>query len=1542
LIQNYFTIIPFSALKMKPIIYFFTAGLLLIATQIFGQALVTNLTPATVTAPIGSTVDLQLKVTNFTDINSIQFPITYNATVLQFVSIDNSALPGFTNGNYNVPTAGKINVSWFADPGSYPTGFTLPANTSIFTLHFTVLANGTANVNLANVPPGIEVIRNGTPINVEFGSGGSQVTGGTGVTPPIQGFAIIANTIYIPQGTMGCMPVTVNDFDSITGMQYAMHWDPAVLQYQNTQSYNLPDLGSGSFGGTPNTGTLTLLWSDPAAIGVTRANGTKIYDVCFNAIGPVGSQSLITIDSVGFPAGSGGAEAFNAASQNVWTSNSGVKDTIFIVTAPPPPNAVTFFASQETVGAGGQAWIEVSVLNFNSIISMQFGMTYDATQLQFVSLTPNPNVPGLALSNFNTGGPGVIKVSWIDPNVAGVTLPDSTLLFTVCFTAAGPVGSTTPVNFGSVPGLPVEVVKVPDGPVNPAFVNGHVHVAAVVPPDASVATTPACGANNGSATANAVNGTVTSYAWSTPGGNQQTISNLAAGTYTVTVTFAGGSTVVRSGTVVSSAPVTQSQQVMALNVKCFGENNGSVSLTTSGGTAPFNWSWTGPSPFTANTEDITGLGPGNYVLSITDSKGCTLTESYTVSTPQVLSVTLASSQNVACFGDSTGSININAAGGNAGPANYSWINLNTNQLVSTAKNPTGLPAGTYCVTMTDSQGCTDALDNCVIITAPNSALSVATPVTKTDLVCWGYSNGSISLNINGGWGGYTVAWDPQPYTGANLVNIPGGNYTPTITDAGGCTFTMQAIQVIEPLAIDDGTPVIVHNNCANDGAGSISIQVSGGNGPPYTVIWNGGLGGETISSLAGGNYVPTITDGTGCTAVLPPYTVNEPTKIDTGVVVVVAPTSGQSNGSISPDLSGGTGTLHIFWQGPNNYVADTANISGLAAGVYKLTVVDDNDCVFTADFIVGGALVVIANTTPSCGNDGCLNIQIASGVPPFIISWTGSSAGQSVTSDLSASICTFPPGVIIVSILDNASNAITLPQMVIDALEPALAGLSFSPPIEDSGNGSITLIPVAAQPINFSYSWAGPNGPIDDDQPTQNNLDHGVYSVTVTNVNSGCTAVYTETLVRQWQTIGFTQQTTPAKCTNTPDGTISITVAGGNDPYTYEWAGPNGPLSDDNKPSISGLVPGAYSITVTDQNDTVKVFDVTLSSQSLLNVTNVNETSSYGNPPYQVSGANQCDGVASVVFSGGVGATSILWSNNVATAQNTALCAGQYSVTVTDNLGCTAVWLDSLTYPPGVTATPVAVNAVSCHGECDGVIRVFVNGGVAPYTVKWSTGQSDQLATSGGFSQAVNLCGGDYKVTITDKLGADYVYDVPVPEPAPIVINFSSVDPTTFNSCNGEIIADAPGAVEPFVFTWSGSYGHSGEGQRAEGLCAGEIVSFVLYDGNGCAGIGVDTIAYPEDGCYQVRPVITPGQQDGNNDFVFITCIEVVPNSIEIYNRWGQLVFETEGYDNSGNVWKGLSKNGQPLADGVYYYVLNYTDPTRGAQQQKGHINLLR
>jgi gliding motility-associated-like protein len=201
-------------------------------------------------------------------------------------------------------------------------------------------------------------------------------------------------------------------------------------------------------------------------------------------------------------------------------------------------------------------------------------------------------------------------------------------------------------------------------------------------------------------------------------------------------------------------------------------------------------------------------------------------------------------------------------------------------------------------------------------------------------------------------------------------------------------------------------------------------------------------------------------------------------------------------------------------------------------------------------------------------------------------------------------------------------------------------------------------------------------------------------------------------------------------------------------------------------------------------------------------------------------------------------------------------------------------------------------------------------------------------------------------VSVTDFNNVTKVVEVTVTAPDALEVEFSSVAPNSFNTCNGEVLAEVSGGVGEIEYSWLGTFGHSGNTQRAEGLCAGEFLNFIITDDNGCRIESETKVDNPADGCLQFRPVITPGEKDGKNDFLLITCIEEVKtNTVEIYNRWGQLVFETEGYSNdetSSKCWKGTNKNDQPLAEGVYYYVLRYINVTGEEVETKGHINLLR
>jgi gliding motility-associated-like protein len=1613
---------------MKPITHLFVLGLLLLAHSVAGQ-ITTSFAPATTSVPVGQTVSLQLRVTNFNNISSIQLPIAYNKTVLQFDSISQSVLPGFTSGNYSTPAAaaanGRVTVSWFADQVAYPNGFTVANNNAIFTLYFKALAGGSSTVNLTTSAPGIEVLTStfqNVTVNYQNGGNTTTVTGGGGGPGPIPpGFHVVGPTGDIPQGSTVCFPVTVYDFENMLTSQFVLHYDPAVLQFVEVKNFGLPGMSaSGNF--NPNTpGNLNVVWWDDAGVGVTRPDGHKIFDVCFKAIGAVSTTSAITFDGNGLPPSAGGAEASNVTGTNLWTAAAPIGGTITVTPGQAPPNAVTFTVDTDTVAFGQQTCIDVTVDNFIDVVSAQFSLQFDQTKLQYQSITLNPLLPG---PNYNTGSAatsGIITYAWFDNNVAGVDLPDNTIVMTVCFTAVGAAGSQSAVTFTNNP-VEIEVAKEPGGPVIPSMVNGHVLISGAQLPSASATSTNnnCAGMSAGTITVSVNNCASPTFNWAdiTSGAEPQNRTGLAAGNYAVTVTCAGGATVTATATVtappaISAAPIitnptcpgqnsgsitivpsggsgsgygnyawsgpngnipgntatisnlgagtnykvtftdgagcTYTSPNMTVtvpaaftpnatvnNVGCAGQNNGSITTNVQGGTAPYNYAWS--SGF--NTASISNLGAGDHILTVTDANGCTFTSptySVTAAPAVVLNFTAT---NVKCHGANDGAIFVNPMGGTGLNYTYQWAGLNGTTYSSTSQNATNLAPGTYQVTVSDASGCTAKFGSPVTIGEPASALDVAVTFDPAD--CAG-GMGSIFLNVTGGWqqAPYSFNWSDMPGTNdpEDRATIPVGTYSVTVTDAGSCSVVKSNLAVTGPLsAIGYATdPLVTNAQCPNTNNGAISIFPNNGNGAPFTVNWGNSVTATTtaVTGLAGGTYTPTVTDAGGCTAVMPAIVVTQPALLT--ISATVNPI-GATSGSIVVAVTGGTGSFSYTWSGPNGPLTETSNtLSGITLpGQYTVTIVDNAfpNCPIPQSYTMPGAVFSpsLIGSNDACEGDGCLFILVpGAGSGSYTVVLNGTTYTPAVSGDTLA-VCGLAPGTYAPTV-SNGTLSLPVAAVTIDQLDMPVFGSTYSDP-NGSNNGSIAIEPNGS---TYTYKWS-----TGATTQTINNLGPGTYTVTVTNPVTGC--VETQEFTLDFSALSVSDNATNPSCVTSTNGAITLNYTGGYAPFTYSWAGPNGPIAG-NSATISGLGAGTYNVTVTEFDNVTTTHSVTLTAQSNVTITNVNETSVFGQ--YQTSGA--CDGQASVVFTGNAaGSVTIVWSSNAIGPIATNLCGGAYSVTVTDALGCSSVWSNELTSPPAIGASAEIVSyngyGVSCHGDCDGEATVFIQGGLGNYRVQWPTGPSETIV-NGSFSQRVGLCAGTYTVTITDRdgLGVSSVTQVEITEPDPITAVFAVQEPSTFFSCDGEIIVQPNGTVGPIDYLWSTSFGRGGNNQRAEGLCPNEVVTFIIRDDNGCEVQVHDTVPYPPDGCLQVSPVLTPGEADGKNDWVEISCIESSPkNTVEIYNRWGQLVYDATAYNNGSVRWDGLTKQGQPLAEGVYYYVLKYTDDQGHDQQRKGHINLLR
>ncbi|MCS6929401.1 MAG: cohesin domain-containing protein [Saprospiraceae bacterium] len=1544
---------------MRPIFpTLLAASLLISSVATSGQSLITTFSPSSLNANYGDTITLQLKVQNFTNIASLQFPITFNNTLLEFVSLTTTTLPGFTAANYNVQP-GKVTVSWFPDAFQYPNGLTLANNSTLLSLRFRIKQAGSSVVNLANVSPGIEVVRNGQNVQVNFSNGGATVVGTGG--PPAN-FQIRANKLFIEKGKVGCMPITVKGFKDIVSLSYVMHWDTAVLRYQSTGAYNLPFLDASTFSvQPPNSNNLILSWYDQNVTGVTRPDGAAIYEVCFRAIGPVGSYSVITIDAKGFPP-SGGTqeEAIDKNSKNVWEPGTAVRDTIFVVAPPPDSNSVHFIAEKDTIVKGNSGCVDIRVKNFKDISSIQLGITYNPSLLQLnppIQFGSNPL--GLNASMFNTNPPGEVRFTWFDPNGIGRTLPDNTIIFSLCFTAVGDTGKTSPVNFVGFSGFPIEVFQDKKGEITPWLINGRVYISALIPPVLQLK--PSNAACNGSATGSISaqliqGGPATNFSWTGPSGNGTTtdtlIKNLLPGTYTITVTVASGLTATGTATVGQPQPISSNATVV--NVTCPGGQDGSITLTTSGGNPGYTYDWVGPSYTNKTTSpSITGLAAGAYSVTISDTKGCTHTLSgVQVAAPAQIQITqsLVVINPVSCHGGNNGSIALPNPTGGTGAHTFSWSG--PGGFTATTKNISGLVAGTYTLTVRDANQCSRSFN--YEVTQPQSPLSVTLSGTPTPATCFGTNNGSAAVTIAGGTSPYNVQWrlgTQTVSTSLNPNNLAPGSYTVIATDARNCSATLSTPVVVGgPTAAISANPTVQHVKCPGGNDGSITLAPSGGNGAPYTVQWPGNQTGTTLQNLSGGSYIPTITDSKGCTVEAPPIVVNVPQPISVSSVDI-KPQDGLTLGSITlNNVSGGTAPLSFRWKGPNNFTSNQQNISGLSYGTYSLTITDANNCTATFTYEVPTTNILIgatvSNIQGACNNDGCITINIPAGaVPPVSIMLSKlppNPSNQTIFPNKDTfQICNLPSGQYEVGLADGAGNNFVLKDIVITQREPAVVGSSFTPPFDDMKNGVITLTPIPSN-ANLIYRWQ--HGPT---TPVVNNLDSGTYVVTVTNVNSGCTSVYNFVLVRTYASFECkVVQITPATCANGSNGAAIISVTGGDGPtYQFQWSGPGGFSAT--MQNLTQVPPGVYTCTVIDESKVARQCPtVTIPSLSQVTVANVNVLSNYNG--FAVSGATVCDGVASVVVNGHVGNFTVSWNNGVNTPINNRLCGGPYSVTVTDSLGCTATWQGNLTFPPSIVGSSVTQSnyngfGVSCDGHCDGRVSVSAVGGVPPYRIQWPTGQVDVNVPLGGFSTATQLCGGEHRVTITDANKVQSILTFTVTEPAPLEFQYSFLPPENFSLCDGEVIALVSAGIPPLSFTWSSlTTGKKGNEARAENLCPGELLEFIVKDANGCLATGRARVPYPPDGCFLVRPVITPAGSDGQNDYALITCIEDYPvNTFEVYNRWGQLVYQVEGYDNNTKRWEGRTSKGAVLPEGVYYYVLKVLIQNE-PHEFKGSINLIR
>ncbi len=993
------------------------------------------------------------------------------------------------------------------------------------------------------------------------------------------------------------------------------------------------------------------------------------------------------------------------------TDNAGCKDSIlFTITQPPAltapttsTNATCATLGSATVMAGGgtpgYTYVWNPSGNTNATATGLSAGTYTVTvkdangctqtNTAIVTNTGALNVTTAVTNVLCNGGTGSILAT-----VTGGTTP-----YTYAWT---PIGGTNANATGLTIGTYTISVTDANGCTGSA-------TATITQPPALTATATAtstvCGGNTGTATVTAVGGTPTyTYSWAPGGQTNATATGLSVGIYTVTVTDKNGCTATASANVISISTLT-ANITASTNILCNGGATGSATVTAAGGTPAYTYAW---APSGQTNATATGLTAGSYNVTVTDNNGCSIVATVTLTQPPLLTATMGAPTNLKCNGDANGSATVTAAGGT--PAyTYAWTP--TGGATATG---TGLTAGNYTVTVTDNNGCTATAT--ITITQP-TAITATTTIVQS--VC-GNPNGSATVTAGGGTPAYTYAWAPGGQTNATATGLTVGIYTITVTDNNGCTQTATAnVTSTPPLTVTTTTTGVL---CNGGSTGTATSTVVGGTAP-FTYAWTptGGTN-ATATGLSIGTYTITVNDINGCSGTAT-ATITQPAAL-TATATATQTTCAGNTGTTTVTAAGGTPAYTYSWA-PGGQTNATA--TGLSAGIYTITVTDNNGCTQTASASVttiGGETVSItASTNITCNgaNDGTATANVVGGTGPYTYAWTPAGGTTANATGLSAGIYT-------ITVTDN-NGCIAFTTVTITEPPVLTAAITSTTNIVCNGVniGSLTVTAGGGTP-NYTYAWAPAGGAA----PTANGLSAGTYTVTVTDAN-GCTATATGTITQPTLLTANISATVNITCFGLNNGSLAVAAAGGTPAYTYAWA-PSGGTSA----IASGLSAGSYTVNVTDANGCTATTTGTITQPAVLTaaMTNTGNITCFGSN----------NGTLTVTPAGGTTVYTYAWApsgGNTATASN--LSAGTYTVNITDANGCTTTASGTITEPTPLTVTASGPGTICPNSKA--LLSSIPAGGTGPYTYSWSSGGST------GTTSVIVPSTSTYTISITDNNG---------------------------------------------------------------------------------------------------------------------------------------------------------------------------------------------
>lgn len=866
------------------------------------------------------------------------------------------------------------------------------------------------------------------------------------------------------------------------------------------------------------------------------------------------------------------------------------------------------------------------------------------------------------------------------------------------------------------------------------------------------------------------------------------------------------------------------------NIKCFGDTD-TLKVAASGGIAPYSFSLDGDIAQTVSGSEYSfiDLPQGKYQVVCVDAHGCKDTVTQELTQPDKLVISSIDTVRPSCYGYEDGRLTVNVEGGIFASDYYYYFDK--------AKNPTlsevysGLKSGVHSVKVVDANQC--VVDTTIKLGQPEKFIAKIDKFANVS--CFGESTGEISFDINGGTLPYYYSLDGADRTKFDeseylLTGLPSktDKYSILLTDENGCSVEQSQV-ITQPEQITAVTTLKDFNGYniqCNGSTGEAEVAVAGGVGH-YTVDFNGReYQGNRLkfSNLKAGEHSYKVTDENGCQRDFP-FAMSQPDALEASVTPIMAKCFGLSDGKLDIDFTGGVPDYsYSVYDSVKNIIAegdspDKLLLNDLPAGLYKVKVTDANKCVKESSGVIAqpnNIEVTLLKKDISCkgAGDGVISATVTGGTQPYSYKWSNNGATNNNT------ISRLAQGVYTLQIIDNfgckAYGSDNYPEASAEIFEPdrnlAFSGLDFvNPSCSYKNDGEISF--------TVDGGWGGYKYELNDmsfEGTNMSALRAGSYKVSVLDSNN-CTISQVVDLVSP-VALSFTDTADVISCYG---GTTSINIlsaSGGTGSYSFSLDGGEW-LSGIKFDNVSA---GNHTIVMRDENKCEYYKERTVKENARLVIADELTQSNNSADPAK-------NNVIAVTASGGVAPYYYQWQDtNVTNSKLDNIGSGIYTVTVTDNMGCSrkgSYFINAANSPK-----PAVVDAV-CPEGADGSIVFDESVGAA--NAELYTAIGNVLIKSSSNLSFTGLSKGIYKARLIYDDHSEYVY-AEVSAPDSLELRFQKTDNMCYDGNAGYAELSIVGGVAPYDIVWQNASGESvASGLMASELVAGEYVATVA-DKAGC------------------------------------------------------------------------------------------------------------